>query len=101
MKTISILGIIFFSIFILAYFSTDSPADGSEFENAFYCGFLGVLYGLASAIVVLVYCSKNSNLGSVDIVTELAKLGELKEKGILTEEEFTNRKNKLLNNGSR
>ncbi len=46
---------------------------------------------LASAIVA----GQQNN--KVDVVAELEKLHELKQKGILTEEEYSNRKTKILN----
>jgi len=41
--------------------------------------------------------STNNTDKQLDIVSQLEKLAELKEKGILTEEEFIAQKNKLLN----
>ena len=49
-------------------------------------------------IVKLIIRPKKQNLtsGTINIADELMKLNELKEKGILTEEEFTEQKKKLL-----
>ena len=49
-------------------------------------------------IVKLIRRPKKQNLtsGTINIADELMKLNELKEKGILTEEEFTEQKKKLL-----
>ena len=49
-------------------------------------------------IVKLIRKPKKQNLtsGIINIADELMKLNELKDKGILTEEEFTEQKKKLL-----
>ena len=97
MKTMSIIGVILFSLFTLTYLSTDAPFDGSNFENSYYNGFIGVLFGLAYSITGLVYVKKTkTNKKTTDYAIDLQKLGELKEKGLLTEDEFEIKKQQLL-----
>jgi len=42
--------------------------------------------------------SENSSVQSSNLTDELTKLNDLKEKGIISQEEFEKAKNKLLNN---
>ena len=42
--------------------------------------------------------SETSNEQSINLSDELSKLNDLKEKGIISQEEFEKAKNKLLNN---
>lgn len=92
MKAMSIIGIVWFSLSILFIIGFNNNAN----DEAVGWGILGMLYAIPYAIAGLVFSYKKPKVRSRDITAELAKLGELKEKGILTEEEFTNRKNKLL-----
>ncbi|HPW87760.1 MAG TPA: SHOCT domain-containing protein [Kaistella chaponensis] len=97
MKAMSIIGIILFSIFTITYFGGNVPPEGSVYEDAYYSGLFGVLFGLALSITCLVYVRKRSKKGSnYNYVLEISKLGELKEKGLMTEEEFEMRKKQLL-----
>jgi len=88
MKIMSIIGIVWFSIslmFITLFLMTD------ELDASAGWGVLGLLYALPFAIVSLVKSSKKRN-----ITQELIDLRELKDKGILSEEEFQAKKNELL-----
>ena len=97
MKAMSIIGIILFSIFTITYLDDNTPPEGSAYEDAYYSGLLGVLFGLAYSIVGLVYVRKHKKNPEVQNYTlEIIKLGELKEKGLLTEEEFETKKSQLL-----
>jgi hypothetical protein len=97
MKAMSIIGIILFSLFTLTYLSTDAQIDGAYFEDSYYCGFIGVLFGLAYSITGLVYVKKQKPLKkATDYAIDLQKLGELKEKGLLTDDEFEIKKQQLL-----
>lgn len=61
--------------------------------------FGGVLWGIGW-FVALVWCfivPKKAIVNSTDMAGEIERLHALKEKGVLTEEEFNKRKNKLLN----
>ena len=97
MKAMSIIGIILFSLFTLTYVFTDVPIDVTNFEDSYYSGFIGVLFGLAYSITGLVYVKKaKANKKTTEFVIDLQKLGELKEKGLLTEDEFEIKKQQLL-----
>lgn len=88
----SIIGIVWFSLSlfcIVGFIETD-------LEAAAGWGVLGMLYAIPFAIVGLVKSGKSTSR-SVNISQELLKLGELKEKGFLTEDEFQARKAELLN----
>ena len=99
MKAMSIIGIILFSLFIITYLDGDIPPEGSSYEDAFFSGLLGVLFGLAYSIVGLVYVKKHKKNAVVqNYAFEITKLGELKEKGLLTDEEFETKKQQLLTN---
>lgn len=97
MKAMSIIGIIFFSIFILIYFGSDSPHENSAYSEAFYAGFFGVLFGLAYSITGLVYSNTKATIRGQDITIELAKLSNLKDKRIITEVQFEEKRDQLLN----
>ena len=107
----SIIGIILFSLFFLdrcnvydkesnlvgkTYTFTTKSVDDAQNKVAWSI-FIS-LYAISYAIVGTVYSFKKRNIKDNNITKELTELGELKEKGILTEEEFANYKNKLLNN---
>ncbi|PWK27213.1 putative oligomerization/nucleic acid binding protein [Arcicella aurantiaca] len=74
---------------------------GAFFLSLFLSPLIGVIFTLASEkLTDIAY--KESMLKSVDEakkannLTDLEKLHELKEKGILTEEEYQEKKNKIL-----
>ena len=58
-------------------------------------GYLGLLYAIPFAIVVLVQTNKKETPDK-NVTQELLKLNELKEKGILSEDEFQSMKLNLL-----
>lgn len=69
------------------------------YETAIGVGFLSFLYSMAFSIVALVQSlktQKNIPIISNDYNQELLKLNELKEKGILTETEFDEKKEQIL-----
>lgn len=89
MKTMSIIGIVWFSISllcILAFYETDLDA-------AIGWGMLGMLYAIPYSIVGLINSNKIRENSSYN---ELIKLNDLKEKGILSEDEFNSKKMELL-----
>lgn len=92
MKVMAIIGIVFFSICVI---SVMELADGELYEDAMAVGLLGLFYALPFAIVVLVQVNKKDN-PKIDITQELLKLNDLKDKGILSDEEFQSMKMNLL-----
>ncbi|MBA7545351.1 hypothetical protein ES705_37717 [subsurface metagenome] len=90
MKVMSIIGIVLFSLCVLIMFSTD------DIEIAAGIGFLGLLYAIALSIVGVVSSTKKIKNTNFNFVNELSVLTELKEKGLLTESEFSERKKLLL-----
>ena len=90
MKIMSIIGIVLFSlslICILAFLESDIEASAGW-------GMLGMLYAIPLAIVGLVKSNKPKK--ELNVTAELVKLSELKEKGILSEDEFQAKKKDLL-----
>ena len=86
----SIIGIVLFSlslICILAFFESDLEASAGW-------GMLGMLYAIPLAIAGLVKSNKPKK--ELNVTAELVKLSELKEKGILSEDEFQAKKKDLL-----
>ena len=86
----SIIGIVWFSlslICILAFLESD-------IETSAGWGMLGMLYAIPLAIVGLVKSNKPKK--ELNVTAELLKLSELKEKGILSEDEFQAKKKDLL-----
>ncbi len=92
MKTMSIIGIVWFSLSLLCVLAFSGSYD---LEAAAGWGVLGLLYAIPYAIVGLVKSSKSGS-PKLNISSELLKLNELKEKGILTQEEFNHKKAQLL-----
>jgi hypothetical protein len=91
MKIMSIIGIVWFSLSllcILAFLESDLEASAGW-------GMLGMLYAIPFAIVGLVKSNKKENK-EVSVMQELLKLNDLKEKGILSEDEFQAKKIDLL-----
>ena len=90
LKVMSIIGIVFLSlslIFIIALAEPNSPAAG--------WGIISSLYSIPFCIVALVQSNKKT-ISNEGAISDLIKLNELKEKGILTELEFNKRKIELL-----
>ncbi|WP_340401107.1 SHOCT domain-containing protein [Paenibacillus sp. FSL H8-0079] len=95
MKALSIVSLIWYVLnflLIAVLFLDDSP-DGSD--AAAGMGILGVLYGLLFSIVALIISSKRKK-APVNVHEQLLQLGELKEKNIISEYEFDQKKEKLL-----
>lgn len=91
MWVMSIIGVVWFSlsiIFIFAFMDTD-------IEAAIGWGMLGMVYAIPYSIVGIVTTKKKKGSG-LDGTQELIKLNELKEKGILTDNEFQQKKHDIL-----
>ena len=92
MKTMSIIGIVWFSIsFLFIGILLDQDT-----EAAAGWGILGMLYAIPYSIVGLIKSTKSSSNKEMNAIQELIKLSELKEKGILTDDEFQAKKIDLL-----
>jgi hypothetical protein len=68
----------------------------TDIETAVGLGCTAILYGLALSIVALINSNKQKK-NRPTITQELLSLNQLKEKGILTEEEFQIKKMQILN----
>lgn len=97
MRVMSIIGIVFFSLclFLMIVFWGEEPSDD---EAAAGIALWGILYAIALAIVGVVSTTKKSKPQQFDLANELNKLATLKEKGVITEDEFNQRKALILNN---
>ena len=87
----SIIGIIWFSLSFLFI----AVLLNEDMEAAAGWGILSMLYAIPYSIVGLVKSNKSSNK-EMNVTQELIKLSELKEKGVLTDDEFQAKKIDLL-----
>lgn len=94
MKVMSIIGIVVFSIILLFIIVLSLEPAGDE--AAANIAIWGILYGLSLSIVGVASSAKQSKSQITDITLELTKLSTLKDKGIISEEEFIQQKNYLL-----
>ena len=86
----SIIGIVWFSLSLICM----SIFSKTDIMAALGWGCLAILYALPFSIVVLVKSNKMNN----SIFQKLERLNDLKEKGILSEDEFQVKKMDLLKN---
>lgn len=94
MKALSIVSLIGFVLnFLLIVFFLDGSQDGAEVAAGL--GILGVLYGLLFSILALIISGKRKKT-PVNVHEQMLQLGELKEKNIISEYEFDQKKEKLL-----
>ncbi|PQP82670.1 hypothetical protein C0Q44_14750 [Paenibacillus sp. PCH8] len=94
MKALSIVSLIGFVLnFLLMVVFLDGSQDGAE--AAAGLGLMGVLYGLLFSILALIISIKRKK-APVNVHEQLLQLGELKEKNIISEYEFDQKKEKLL-----
>ncbi|MEK4272746.1 SHOCT domain-containing protein [Paenibacillus sp. FSL R7-0026] len=94
MKALSIVSLIGFVLnFLLMVVFLDGSQDGAEVAAGL--GLMGVLYGLFFSIVAVIISSKRKK-APVNVHEQLLQLGELKEKNIISEYEFDQKKEKLL-----
>ncbi|WP_405131698.1 SHOCT domain-containing protein [Paenibacillus sp. FSL H8-0317] len=90
MKALSIISLIWYVLnffFLVAFLESSEAAAGM--------GILAVLYGLLFSILALIISSKRKKT-PVNVHEQLLQLGELKEKNIISEYEFDQKKEKLL-----
>jgi hypothetical protein len=90
LKALSIISLIWYVLnffFLVAFLESSEAAAGM--------GILAVLYGLLFSILALIISSKRKKT-PVNVHEQLLQLGELKEKNIISEYEFDQKKEKLL-----
>lgn len=95
MKALSIVSLIWFvlNFLLIGVFFLDSSQESSD--AAAGMGIMAVLYGLLFSILALIISSKRKK-APVNVHEQLLQLGELKEKNIISEYEFDQKKEKLL-----
>jgi hypothetical protein len=93
MKIMSVIGICWFSLSFICIVGLIQ----SNMEAAAGWGIIASLYAIPYSIVGLVVSSKKSE-NLLNITLELTKLNELKEKNIITEEEFQTLKSRIIKN---
>jgi len=91
MKAMSIIGIIWFSLSFFCVIAFNNSMN----DEAVGWGILGMLYAIPYSIVGLVQSNKK-NKTEISATQKLIELAELKEKGILSEDEFQAKKIDLL-----
>lgn len=91
MKVLSIIGIVLFTLTFLMIFGL-VPEDP---DSAAILGLLSMLYAIPFSIIALVVSSRRKKQ-PVNVHEQLLQLGELKEKNIISEYEFDQKKEKLL-----
>lgn len=94
MKALSIIGIVWSSLSlfcVLAFIDSDPDASSGW-------GLLGLIYALGFAITALVMSLKKekTNVSIISAHEQLLKLNELREKNIISEDEFNKKKAELL-----
>jgi hypothetical protein len=89
MKSMSIIGIVWFTLSLLCIIGFYE----SDLEASAGWGMLGMLYAIPLSIVSLVNSKKAKNNNPYN---ELIKLSDLKEKGIISDEEFNAKKMDIL-----
>ncbi|QOS77658.1 SHOCT domain-containing protein [Paenibacillus sp. JNUCC31] len=95
MKALSIISLIWYILnflLIAVFFLDDSPESS---DSAAGMGILAVLYALLFSILALIISGKRKK-APVNVHEQLLQLGELKEKNIISEYEFDQKKEKLL-----
>lgn len=92
MKVMSIIGIAWFSLSFLCLVAFNKNGDAVA---AVGWGILGMLYAIPYSIVGLVQSIKKAE-SKKSVTQQLIEFAELKEKGILTEDEFLAKKIDLL-----
>jgi hypothetical protein len=98
MKTLKVMSIIGIVWFVFCLSASVFRICQDELSGAAGWGILGLLYAVPYSIVGLVQAYKISkgNYNIREVAKELMDLNELKEKSILTEEEFNERKTRIL-----
>lgn len=91
MKVMSIIGIIWFSFSLICVVGFSNNMN----DEAVGWGILGMLYAIPYSIVGLIQSIKKNKVEK-STTQQLIELAELKEKGILSEDEFQAKKVDLL-----
>jgi hypothetical protein len=92
MKVMSIIGIIWFSLCLIILIAL---AGDYNYKGVAGWGIFALLYAIPYSITGLVVANKNAK-NAKNMTAELIQLANLKEKGILTEEEFQAKKQSLI-----
>lgn len=99
-KTMAIISIVWLVVMMSLMIKDDLNFNYVDaYNKAIGVSFLSFLYSMAFSIVALVQSlktKKSSILIPMDYSQELLKIHELKEKGILTESEFNEKKEQIL-----
>ena len=99
MKTIKVMSIIGIIILGVSLFFLFASIGMESYEGAAGFGIIAILFALPYTIACLVISSKvTSKKTEIDIYDNLLKVHSLKEKGILSEEEFEMQKQNILKN---
>ncbi len=100
-KVMSIIGVVFLSFCLILLFVGEAASRRTTAEVALFFGGIGLIYSIVYGIVALVASTKKSNKkiadASINIKDQLIKLGYLREKEIITEQEFNQLKVEYLN----
>lgn len=96
MKTIKVMSIIGISLFTLSMICLVAFVGIEDYEGAAGCGMMAIFYALPLSIVTLITSFKTGKRSDSDSYDELLKLHSMIDTGILSEEEFNARKQKLL-----
>lgn len=87
----SIIGIVWFSLSLICVIGLSNSMN----DEAVRWGMLGMLYAIPYSIVGLIQSNKKKQTEK-STIQQLIELAELKEKGILSEDEFQAKKVDLL-----
>lgn len=99
MKSLKIMSIIGIVLFSFAFLVVALTIDSTDPDIPIGWGLIGLLYAIPFSIVVLVQSIKlkGKSMSNINnIATTLISLNELKEKKIITEEEFNQKKSQIL-----
>lgn len=95
MKILSIIGIVWFSfLFVTILFAWALPNPDYDFLLSYV--FFGLLYAIIFSIISLKASIKKNKLSNKSLIKTLNDLGDLKEKGLITNEEFQQQKDFIL-----
>ncbi|EHJ01086.1 MULTISPECIES: hypothetical protein [unclassified Clostridium] len=99
-KVMSIIGVILLSFCLILLFAGEAGSRRTTAEVAVFFGAIGLIYSIVYGIIVLAASTKKSNRkiadASLNIKDQLIKLGYLREKEIITEQEFNQLKEEYL-----
>lgn len=98
-----IIGVALVILLIFIYFLPALVANGSNHSKALSITVLNIFLGwtLLGWVIALVWAvseenQKKENISLKDVAAQIERLHQLKDRGIITEEEFNTKKAKLL-----